>query len=86
MWAGFCGASHGAKTAKITKMTTRTTPVAAKGLWRAARGSEMEKADIPESKAFHCRILGSATEYSKSVRKFTATYVNPIARMQPCTR
>ena len=34
----------------------------------------------------HCLILGFATEYSTSVRKFTATYVNPIARMQPCTR
>jgi hypothetical protein len=34
----------------------------------------------------HCRILGFATEYSTSVRKFTATYVRPIARMQPCTR
>jgi len=35
---------------------------------------------------FHCLILGFATEYSTSVRKFTATYVNPIARMQPWTR
>lgn len=34
----------------------------------------------------HCLILGFATEYSTSVKKFTATYVNPIARMQPCTR
>jgi len=34
----------------------------------------------------YCRILGLATEYSTSVRKFTATYVKPIARMQPCTR
>jgi hypothetical protein len=34
----------------------------------------------------HCLILGFATEYSTSVRKFTATYVKPIARMQPCTR
>ena len=33
----------------------------------------------------HCLILGLATEYSTSVRKFTATYVRPIARMQPCT-
>jgi hypothetical protein len=35
---------------------------------------------------FHCLILGFATEYSTSVKKFTATYVSPIARMQPCTR
>ncbi len=34
----------------------------------------------------YCLILGLATEYSTSVRKFTATYVKPIARMQPCTR
>src|SRR5271165_183941 len=33
--AGSCGAIHGAKSAKITKITTRTTPVAASGLWRA---------------------------------------------------
>jgi hypothetical protein len=35
---------------------------------------------------FYCRILGLATEYNTSVKKFTATYVNPIARMHPCTR
>src|ERR1700674_5963287 len=29
----------------------------------------------------YCLILGFTAEYSKSVRKFTATYVNPIARM-----
>jgi hypothetical protein len=34
----------------------------------------------------YCLILGFTAEYSKSVRKFTATYVNPIARMHPCTR
>jgi hypothetical protein len=34
-----------------------------------------------------CLILGFATEYySTSVRKFTPTYVNPIARMQPWAR
>jgi hypothetical protein len=41
--------------------------------------------ELPRN-TFHCLILGFATEYSTSVRKFTATYVNPIARMQPCTR
>ena len=34
----------------------------------------------------HCLILGFASEYKKSVRKFTTTYVRPIVRMQPCTR
>src|SRR6185312_1349868 len=34
----------------------------------------------------YCRILGLAIEYMRSVRKFTAIYVKPIARMQPCTR
>jgi hypothetical protein len=34
----------------------------------------------------YCLILGFTAEYSKSVRKFTATYVSPIARMHPCTR
>jgi hypothetical protein len=31
--------------ANITKMTTHPAPVAARGLWRAARGSEMESVD-----------------------------------------
>ena len=31
----------------------------------------------------HCRIRGLNAEYSKSVRKFTSTYVRPIIRMQP---
>src|SRR6266436_5843190 len=39
--AGSRGAIQGAQRAKITKMTTNTAPVAASGLWRAARGSEM---------------------------------------------
>ena len=34
----------------------------------------------------YCRILGLATEYSTSVRKFTATYVRPMARIEPWTR
>jgi hypothetical protein len=41
---------------------------------------------IAMNEAAYCLILGFATEYSTSVTKFTATYVNPIARMQPCTR
>jgi hypothetical protein len=40
----------------------------------------------PAAPPAHCLIRGLATEYSKSVKKFTATYVNPIARMQPCTK
>src|SRR5580704_4331875 len=35
MAAGSCGAIQGAKTAKITKRMTNTTPIAASGLWRA---------------------------------------------------
>jgi hypothetical protein len=42
--------------------------------------------DCESAVLVHCLILGFATEYSTSVKKFTATYVNPIARMQPCTR
>jgi len=34
----------------------------------------------------YCRILGFTAEYSKSVRKLTATYVALMARIQPCTR
>src|SRR5580692_988066 len=33
--AGSCGAIQGANRAKITKIMTNTTPVAASGLWRA---------------------------------------------------
>jgi hypothetical protein len=42
MDAGSRGAIHGAKRAKMTKTITNTTPTAARGLWRAVRGSEME--------------------------------------------
>src|ERR1700678_2788481 len=35
MAAGSCGAIQGATSAKITKITTNTTPTAANGLWRA---------------------------------------------------
>jgi hypothetical protein len=46
MWAGSCGAIHGAKMAQITNTVTNTTPVDAKTLWRAARWSEMAAVDI----------------------------------------
>src|SRR5262245_61446826 len=39
--AGSWGASHGAKIAQITKKVTNTAPIAASGLRRARRGSEM---------------------------------------------
>ena len=56
MEAGSCAAIQGANRAKITKMTTNTTPVAASGLWRAFptidRRSEMEAVDT-----FACGIL-----------------------------
>src|SRR5580693_3378124 len=52
--AGSWGAIQGAKRAKITKIRTNTTPVAARGLWRAfpvaqpssLRGNEMAAVDI----------------------------------------
>jgi len=31
--------------ARMTKITTRMTPIAASGLWRAMRGSEMVEVD-----------------------------------------
>ena len=46
MYAGFCGAIHGAKRAKMMKMTTRTTPIAASGLLHAARRNEIAVVDI----------------------------------------
>lgn len=39
--AGSSGASHGAKIAQKVKKTTKTIPIAASGLRRARRGSEM---------------------------------------------
>ena len=45
IYAGSCGEIHGANIAQITKTMTNTAPVAASGLWRAARGSEMERVD-----------------------------------------
>src|SRR5712692_5097450 len=53
MCAGSCGAIHGANTAQIAKKTTNTTPIAASGLRRVSRGSEMAGADI---------LFGSTTE------------------------
>src|ERR1017187_922629 len=35
MDAGSCGAIQGANSAKMTKIKTRSTPIAANGLWRA---------------------------------------------------
>src|SRR6202165_2997668 len=83
MCAGSCGAIQGAKIAAKTKMDTNTPPMAASGLWRATRGSEMAREDMVSRtyNRFHALILGFTAEYSKSVRKFTATYVNPIARI-----
>lgn len=79
--AGSWGAIHGANRAKRINTTTNTMPIAASGLCLAARGSEMETVDND-----YCRILGFTTEYNKSVRKFTAMYVSPIAKMHPCTK
>jgi hypothetical protein len=39
--AGSCGAIHGAKTANTIKHTTKTQPIAARGLRLARRGSEI---------------------------------------------
>src|SRR5579863_9702480 len=41
IWAGSCGAIHGANTAQMVKKITNTTPIAASGLRRVRRGSEM---------------------------------------------
>lgn len=46
MCAGSCGAIQGAKMADNRKMETKTTPIAASGLWRATRGSEIAMVDI----------------------------------------
>ena len=44
------------------------------------------RANAAKRARVYCLILGFATEYSTSVRKFTATYVNPMAKMQPWTK
>src|ERR1700736_5163116 len=44
--AGSWGAIQGAKIANSTKIDTNTTPVAARGLWRAGRRDEMAGGDI----------------------------------------
>ena len=58
----------------------KTTTAAAFEFFPAAAWARLVPAYL------HCLILGFTAEYNKSVRKFTATYVNPIARMHPCTR
>ena len=64
---------------------------ASKSLIPKDRREGDEPANIERSRKFqpqqdYCLILGFTAEYSKSVRKFTATYVSPIARIHPCTR
>ncbi len=57
--------------------------------WNPTLAQKTRKNGVPivrELAGVYCLILGFTAEYSKSVRKFTATYVNPIARMHPCTR
>ena len=61
IWAGSWGAIQGANSAHTRKMTTNTTPVAAKGLWRAARGSEMVAVDNVKS---YGRSAARMTAYS----------------------
>src|SRR5438034_4918612 len=46
MRAGSVGAIHGEKTAQITKKATNTAPIAASGLRRASRGSEMAAVEM----------------------------------------
>src|ERR1700683_3720595 len=62
MAAGSCGAIHGANRAKIKKTITRTSPVAASGLWRAVRRNEMAVVDMIRSHAWiytgHLRCYG----------------------------
>jgi hypothetical protein len=45
MWAGSCGAIHGAKIAQTVKKMTNTIPIAASGFRLAARGSDMAAVD-----------------------------------------
>ncbi len=49
MWAGSWGEIQGANKARMIKSATRTAPVVAKALWRAARWSEMGRVDMVSS-------------------------------------
>ena len=46
MWAGSWGADPRGEQSKDDEDVTSTAPVVASGLWRAARGSEMEVEDM----------------------------------------
>src|ERR1700740_36286 len=54
--AGSEGASQGAKIAQTKKSATSTTPIAASGLWRATRGSEMAALDISSESSYPAAI------------------------------
>jgi hypothetical protein len=56
MAAGSWGAIQGANRAKITKTMTNTTPVAARGLWRALTATERRN-EMAEVDKIVCGIL-----------------------------
>src|SRR5215471_4313415 len=75
---GSCGASRGANSANIMKTNTSTVPSAANGFLRAATRNEMAVLATvvmlrQQSAVDYWRILGFTAEYSKSVKKLTAT-------------
>src|SRR6266404_9914946 len=69
MCAGSCGAIQGAKIAEKTKMETRTTPMAASGLWRATRGSEMARVDMDDLAHLYIKRLRARSNIGCSLLK-----------------
>src|SRR6266849_6465917 len=68
--AGSCGASHGANTAQTVKKTTNTTPIAASGLRRVSRGTEMAIAD--NSQCANGNLISRALVSHRRRREFLA--------------
>src|SRR5580658_9792197 len=60
-------------------------PTSRRETWRTRQSQKAADRSVRPTRPY-CPSLGFTAEYSKSVRKFTATYDNPIARMHPCTK
>jgi hypothetical protein len=57
MWAGSWGAIQGAKMAEKAKITTRATPIAARGLRRAMRVPLLASCQLPDASCVVVDIL-----------------------------
>src|SRR5579885_1826338 len=69
MDAGSCGAIHGAKIAKIKKTMTTTTPIAAKGLWRAFPRMRRVK---------EMAVVDTAVYLTRKIAQFRGALLTPL--------